>query len=80
MGKYVPTPEPPKGREFYQVHTRKLDRSVAYARMAKAGLKRVNKHDYVRYKTITGMTVEEYQPSYFATHWKEVANAKMKNM
>lgn len=54
-----------------QVHTRKLDRSVAHRNMERAGIKHVNKHDYATYKTMTGMTVQEYIPSYFAKHWRE---------
>ena len=37
------------------VHTRKLDRSVAHAKMKKAGLVSVNKGN----------------PSFFSRHWKE---------
>ena len=41
------------------VHTRKLDRSVAHAKMKKAGLVGVNKHPHGR------------GTSFFATHWRE---------
>lgn len=54
-----------------QVHTRKLDRSVAHHNMEIAELKQVNKHDYVTYRSMTGMIVQEYQPSYFAKHWRD---------
>ena len=54
-----------------QVHTRKLDRLVAHKNMERAGLTRVNKHDYSTYKTMTGMTVQERIGSYFARHWRE---------
>ena len=54
-----------------QVHTRKLDRLVAHKNMERAGLRRVNKHDYVTYKTATGMTMQEYQRSYFAKNWRD---------
>lgn len=54
-----------------QVHTRKLDRLVAHRNMERAGIQHVNKHDYTAYKTMTGMTVQEYQPSYFARKWRD---------
>ena len=54
-----------------QIHTRKLDRSVAHRNMERAGLRRVNKHDYATYQTMTGMTVKEKIDSYFAKHWRE---------
>ena len=57
-----------------QVHTRKLDRSVAHRNMERVGLKRVNKHDYVTYKTMTGMIMQERVDSYFAKHWRETVN------
>lgn len=57
-----------------QVHTRKLDRSVAHRNMERADIKHVNKHDYDTYKTMTGMIVQEYQPSYFAKHWRDTVN------
>jgi len=63
-----------------QVHTRWLDRSVAHARMEKAGLKQVNKHDYNTYINPFGMVVQERIGSYFSTHWREIANTEMKNM
>lgn len=63
-----------------RVHTRKLDRSVAHARMKKAGLSHVNRHDYHTYQTMTGMTVQQRMDSYFSSHWREVANEEMKNM
>ena len=57
-----------------QVHTRKLDRLVAHRNMERVGIKRVNRHDYIKYNTLTGMLVQEYQPSYFARHWRETVN------
>lgn len=84
MGTYVERrkrkPEAPEGRVFERVHTRKLDRSVAHARMEKADLKHVNKHDYHTYQTMTGMTVQERMDSYFSSHWREVANQEMVDM
>ena len=63
-----------------QVHTRKLDRLVDHARMKKADLKHVNRHDYSVYKNPFGMTVQQYIGSYFSKHWREVAYTEMKNM
>ena len=57
-----------------QIHTRYLDRLVAHRNMKRAGLRRVNKHDYATYQTITGMTMQEYIPSYFSNHWRETVN------
>ena len=57
-----------------QIHTRKLDRSVAHRNMERAGLRKVNKHDYATYQTMTGMTVQEYIPSYFSKHWRDTVN------
>lgn len=74
MSMYVAQPKAPKNRVFQQVHTRKLDRSVAHHNMEIADLKHVNKHDYVQYRTMTGMIVQEYQPSYFAKHWRDTVN------
>lgn len=58
-----------------QVHTRKLDRLVAHHNMEIAELKHVNKHDYATYRSMTGMIVQEYQPSYFARHWRDTVVA-----
>lgn len=80
MGMYVAPPTPPENRVFERVRTRKLDRSVAHARMERAELKHVNKHDYATYKTMTGMIVNDRIGSYFSTHWREVANTQMNNM
>ena len=74
MGMYVAPPQAPDKRVFYQVHTRKLDRSVAHHNMEIAELKHVNKHDYARYQTMTGMTMQEYLPSYFARHWRDTVS------
>lgn len=63
-----------------RVRTRKLDRSVAHARMKRAELRHVNKHDYNRYITLSGMTMQERLNSYFSDHWREVANEEMVNM
>ena len=71
---------PPKNRVFERVRTRKLDRSVAHARMKKAGLEKVNKHDYHTYQTMTGMLMQRRIDSYFSSHWKEVADKEMNNM
>ena len=49
-----------------QVHTRKLDRSVAHRNMERAGLKRVNRHDY----SGAGWMIQRID-SYFARHWRE---------
>ena len=57
-----------------QVHTRKLNRLVAHRNMERARLKRVNKHDYATYKTMTGMTIQKYVPSYFAKHWRDTVD------
>lgn len=70
----------PEGREFYRVHTRKLDRGVAHARMKKADMRRVNQHDYVTRRSLTGMIVQERMGSYFSKHWREVADEDLKNM
>ena len=63
-----------------RVRTRKLDRSVAHARMQKAKLQHVNRHDYNTYKTLSGMTMQDRLDSYFSTHWREVANEELTNM
>ena len=63
-------------RKHVQVHTRKIDRSVAHRNMERAGLKRVNKHDYVTYKSMTGMIMQERVDSYFAKHWRETVNVQ----
>lgn len=61
-------------RVLTQIHTRKLDRLVAHRNMERAGIKHVNRHDYATYQTMTGMTVQEYIPSYFAKHWRDTVN------
>jgi len=58
-------------RVFTQIHTRKLDRSVAHRNMERSHIRHVNRHDYSTYKTMSGMTVQEYIPSYFARHWRD---------
>ena len=63
-----------------RVRTRKLDRSVAHARMQKAKLQHVNRHDYSTYKTLSGMTMQDRLDSYFSNHWREVANEELTNM
>lgn len=75
MGMHVVKPQPPEGRVFERVHTRKLDRAVAHARMKKADLKHVNKHDYYG-----PMWERTRVGSYFSTHWREVANQEMLSM
>lgn len=57
-----------------QIHTRKLDRSVAHKNMERAKLRRVNKHDYVTYYSMTGMPMQERVDSYFAKHWRDTVN------
>lgn len=53
-------------RKPVQVHTRKLDRLVAHKNMERAGLKRVNKHDY------SGPLFERIRiGSYFSDHWRD---------
>ena len=52
-----------------QVHTRELDRLVAHRNMERAGLKRVNKHDY----SGTGWLRTRID-SYFAKHWRETVD------
>lgn len=54
-----------------QVHTRKLDRSVAHVNMERAGLKRVNKQDRYSYMNGFGATVEVNNGSYFSKHWRD---------
>lgn len=54
-----------------QIHTRWLDRRVAHTNMRRAGLKRVNKHDYSVYTSMTGMTVQQRLDSYFARNWRD---------
>lgn len=58
-------------RVSVQIHTRELDRSVAHTNMKRARLRRVNKHDYHTYQTMSGMIIQEYIPSYFARHWRD---------
>lgn len=57
-----------------QIHTRKLDRSVAHRNMERVGIKHINRHDYAKYSTMTGMIVQEYLPSYFAKYWRDTVN------
>ena len=61
-----------------QVHTRKLDRMVAHNVMEKNGFKKVNKHDYNTYRTMSGMTVQERIGSFFSKNWRSAAEASMK--
>lgn len=63
-----------------RVRTRKLDRLVAHARMKRGELRNVNKHDYTEYVTPTNVRVQQRLDSYFATHWREVADAELTNM
>ena len=52
-----------------QIRTRKLDRLVAHKNMERAGLKRVNKHDY------SGPLFERQRiDSYFSQHWRDTVN------
>ena len=57
-----------------QIRTRKIDRSVAHHNMKRAGLTRVNKHDYTTYRTFTGMVMEQRVDSYFASHWRDTVD------
>ena len=53
-------------RKPVQVRCRKLDRLVAHKNMERAGLKRVNKHDY------TGPLFMRVRiDSYFSGHWRD---------
>lgn len=61
-------------RRSTQIHTRYIDRLVAHTNMKRAGLRKVNKHDQTSYKTMTGMIMHEYIPSYFARHWRDTVN------
>lgn len=52
-----------------QVHTRRLDRAVAHKNMERAGLRRVNKHDY------SGpLWMRQRLDSYFAKNWRDTVN------
>ena len=57
-----------------QVHTRKLDRSVAHRNMERAGIKKVNKPNKYSYRNPFGATVHIDNGSYFANHWRETVN------
>lgn len=63
-----------------QIRCRWLDRLVAHTNMKRAGLQHVNKHDYSTYKSMTGMTVMEYQPSYFSRHWRDTVDVVSTNV
>ena len=52
-----------------QVHTRKLHRLVAHKNMERAGLRRVNKHDYVG-----PLFQRAIVNSYFANHWRDTVD------
>ena len=80
MGNFELTPKAPKNRVFKQVHTRKLDRSVAHARMKNLGHQKVNKHDYATYQTMTGMIVQERIGSYFSRNWRDFSHRVYNNM
>jgi len=80
VSKYVAPPRAPEGRVFQQVHTRKLDRSVAHARMKNLGYRKANKHDYATYQTMTGMLVQDRIGSIFSEHWREVSHRVYANM
>ena len=52
-----------------QIHTRELDRLVAHKNMQRAGLRRVNKHDY------SGpLWLRQRLDSYFAKNWRDTVN------
>lgn len=58
-----------QSRSPIQVRTRKLDRLVAHKNMERAGLKRVNKHDY------SGPLFGRQRiDSYFSQHWRDTVN------
>ena len=54
-----------------QIHTRKLDRSVAHHNMKRAGIKRVNKEDCTYVKNPFGGITKSSNGSYFSNHWRE---------
>ena len=60
-------------REYERIHTRKIDRSVAHARMKREGVVHPNKSEHMRYMTITGATMYKIEPSYFAKNWRAYA-------
>lgn len=52
-----------------QIHTRWIDRLVAHTNMKRAGLRRVNKHDY------SGPAYDRIRlDSYFARHWRDTVD------
>lgn len=61
-----------------QVHTRKLDRMVAHNVIHENGYKKINKHDYNTYRTMSGMTVQERIGSFFSKNWRSAAESSMK--
>lgn len=61
-------------REHERVHTRKIDRAVAHAKMKKEGIAHPNKSEHMRYQTFTGATMTKVEPSYFAKNWRAYAN------
>ena len=58
-----------------QVHTRKLDRLVAHAKMKQGGWKHVNK--VIRRKTTDafGHSIDYVIPSDFSEHWRQLCNS-----
>ena len=58
------------GREHKRVHTRKIDRAVAHARMKAEGIPHINKSEYTKYMSITGAMIYKNEPSLFSKHWK----------
>lgn len=58
-----------------RVHTRKLDRSVARARMKLSNVRQINKSDVRQMVDAFGRRYIEKNPSYFAENWREFANA-----
>lgn len=52
-----------------QIHCRWLDRLVAHCNMKRAGLRKVNKHDY------SGFAYNQTRiGSYFSKHWRDTVN------
>ena len=60
-------------RDHERIHTRKIDRSVAHAKMKTNGIQHINKSKRMKYTTVTGATLYEIEPSYFAKNWRAYA-------
>ena len=57
-----------------RVHTRKLDRSVARARMKLSNVRQINKSDVRQMVDAFGCRYIEKDPSFFAENWRKFAN------